>query len=93
MKASDVPSCAALFIETFTAPPWDEEWTAGDAEQRLEDMVRTPRSEGLLCFDDDQVLVGSQSVEGSDSRRPTISSCRRCAYDPMSNVRAGAPRY
>ncbi|GIE97579.1 GNAT family N-acetyltransferase [Paractinoplanes rishiriensis] len=48
---SDLAGCAALYAETFSAPPWNESWSVPDAVQRLADLLATPRAYGVSIFD------------------------------------------
>lgn len=54
----DLPRCAALYTETFNAPPWNESWRPGDAAQRLTDFLATPRAHGVLSTDPRGELLG-----------------------------------
>jgi aminoglycoside 6'-N-acetyltransferase I len=54
----DLDACAALYVETFNAPPWNEVWGLDDARQRLGDFFTTPRSHGVGVFDDGDDLLG-----------------------------------
>jgi len=51
-------SCVRLYVETFNAPPWNETWTAEDANRRLSDFLDTPRSHGVCLTDADGTLLG-----------------------------------
>lgn len=55
---ADLDACAALYVETFSAPPWNELWGRDDARQRLGDFFATPRFHGVGVFDDGDDLVG-----------------------------------
>jgi GNAT superfamily N-acetyltransferase len=58
LTSSDLDACAALYVETFTGPPWNESWRHNDALQRLGDIFATPRSHGLGLYDGGEHLVG-----------------------------------
>lgn len=42
---------AALYIETFNAPPWNDRWTKETAEKRLHQMICTEDSFGLCAYE------------------------------------------
>lgn len=54
----DLDGCAALYVETFSGPPWNELWNRDDARQRVGDFFATPRSHGVGVFDDGGDLLG-----------------------------------
>ncbi|MFE5307092.1 GNAT family N-acetyltransferase [Isoptericola sp. NPDC056605] len=58
LTADRLEDCARLFVRTFSAPPWHEEWTEADAAQRLGDLLATPRSAGVCAVADDGAVVG-----------------------------------
>ncbi|MFI2296335.1 GNAT family N-acetyltransferase [Isoptericola sp. NPDC019571] len=58
LTADRLEDCARLFVRTFSAPPWNEEWTRGDAAQRLGDMLATPRSVGSVAVADGGDVIG-----------------------------------
>lgn len=58
LTTGDLDDCVELFVETFAAPPWDEEWAPADARQRLADFLSTPRSRGVARRDVEGGLVG-----------------------------------
>jgi aminoglycoside 6'-N-acetyltransferase I len=51
-----LPACVALYVETFTAPPWEESWTLDDAAVRLLDFLTTPRAHGVVARADGEVV-------------------------------------
>lgn len=54
----DLRRCAALYMETFNAPPWNETWQFDDALQRLSGFLETPRSHGVIATTPGGDLVG-----------------------------------
>nr|WP_221377164.1 GNAT family N-acetyltransferase [Actinoplanes polyasparticus] len=58
LTKQDVDACAALYVETFNAPPWNECWRVEDASQRLADFLATPRAYGVLLSAADGALLG-----------------------------------
>ncbi|MEZ5091998.1 GNAT family N-acetyltransferase [Nocardioides sp.] len=52
MTRAHLAPCVSLYIETFSAPPWNESWRADDAAQRLGEFLTTPRAVGLCLLDD-----------------------------------------
>lgn len=51
-----MPACAALFVEVFGAPPWNESWDASTATRRFNDCWRTPGFFGLLAQSEEQIV-------------------------------------
>lgn len=58
LSVDALDACAALYVDTFNGPPWNESWTAGDAAQRLGDFITTPRAHGVCCLGGDGELLG-----------------------------------
>ena len=56
-RESDLPECAALYCNTFSAPPWNEHWTTQIAEQRISELMCSPLSVGYL-LEENGVLLG-----------------------------------
>lgn len=72
--------CVEVYVETFAAPPWDEEWTRADARQRLGDMLATPRAHGLCVVEDDTVVgfaLGQLERSGPDDHFLLREMCVR----------------
>jgi len=57
MTEEQLDDCAALFVDVFNAPPWNESWQLADARRRLGDIFRTPGSRGVCLFEDGQLLA------------------------------------
>ncbi|MCL3837056.1 GNAT family N-acetyltransferase [Aeromicrobium duanguangcaii] len=51
-------ACVSLYVDTFSAPPWNEPWKADDAAQRLGDFLATPRAHGVCLWDSEGELLG-----------------------------------
>lgn len=47
LEKDDLKECAGLFIETFNASPWNENWSKEAALERLENFYDQKRSFGL----------------------------------------------
>lgn len=45
---SDIDSCVDLFVSTFSQPPWNEEWDRHTVYLRLDQIIRTPQSLGVV---------------------------------------------
>lgn len=45
----DLNSCAELFVEIFSNPPWNETWQMDAVMRRLSDCLHTPNFVGLLA--------------------------------------------
>jgi aminoglycoside 6'-N-acetyltransferase I len=50
--------CVDLYVKTFNAPPWNEDWSPADALQRLGDFLASPRSAGVCVTDLDGEVIG-----------------------------------
>lgn len=50
-----LPACAALFVETFNAEPWNDGWTVQTATARLEEMLSTPGFVGVALMINERV--------------------------------------
>ncbi len=56
LEEADLPGCAALFVEVFSAPPWNESWNASTALRRFDDCWRTPGFFGLLATSEKRIV-------------------------------------
>lgn len=52
IELSDLDILVAMFIETFNAEPWNDQWTVETASRRLTQMINCPDSYGLLAYVD-----------------------------------------
>ena len=55
LQPTDVATCAQLFTEVFSSPPWNEAWTLESARRRLADCAATPHFMGVLAEDEGAV--------------------------------------
>ena len=57
LNRNDLPEIMNLFRETFTGPPWNEDWQNEQLEDYLRDLteVRTPVILGMYA---DDILTG-----------------------------------
>ena len=52
IELSDLNVLVKMYIETFNAGPWNDEWTVETASRRLTQMIKCPDSYGLLAYVD-----------------------------------------
>lgn len=52
IELSDLNILVKMYIETFNAGPWNDEWTVETASRRLTQMIKCPDSYGLLAYVD-----------------------------------------
>ncbi len=45
-----------LFIESFNAPPWNDEWTVETAGKRIQDFINTPGFYGIAQYENEKLL-------------------------------------
>ncbi len=50
-QESDLDPCVEIFVSTFARPPWNEEWDAGVVRKRLDQILKTPLSLGVVAGD------------------------------------------
>lgn len=53
--ASDLDACVALFVSTFSRPPWSETWDPRIVHARLDQIIRTPHSLGAIILDEGEI--------------------------------------
>lgn len=53
---ADLDPCVDLFVSTFACPPWNETWDPRVVRERLDQILQTPRSFG--------VVIGGESILG-----------------------------
>lgn len=58
LDASRLAAAAALFVDVFNAPPWNDRWSIDSAGQRLHDLLDTPGYAGAALLDSDGVVLG-----------------------------------
>lgn len=51
----DFPACAALFMEVYNAPPFEENWEAERAARRLQEHAAKPDFLGLAVWVDEKL--------------------------------------
>lgn len=49
-EAADLDACVELYVSTFARPPWSETWDPQVVHARLDQIVRTPRSFGVVIL-------------------------------------------
>lgn len=55
-ESTDLAQCVELFVTTFARPPWNEEWDPQIVRERLDQIIRTPLSFG--------VVIGDSTIRG-----------------------------
>ena len=55
MTENHLDELARLYVETFNAAPWNDEWTFETARKRLQMMLHTEVSFGLCVYREDRV--------------------------------------
>jgi GNAT superfamily N-acetyltransferase len=53
-----IPKLAEIYVKTYNAPPWNDEWTISTATKKLDEMINCRNSFGLVCFDDESNIIG-----------------------------------
>ncbi|MCL2084063.1 MAG: GNAT family N-acetyltransferase [Oscillospiraceae bacterium] len=56
--SDDFEQCCDLFIQSFNAPPWDDQWTKERVQIYLQDYIESKRFIGYTLWDND-VLAGA----------------------------------
>jgi aminoglycoside 6'-N-acetyltransferase I len=65
IAAADVELAASVFVECFSAPPWNEPWTFAAAVRRLRLFASAPTFRGVLAIEGDRVVaMATGQVEG-----------------------------
>lgn len=54
-EESDLDACVALFVSTFARPPWSETWNPRIVHARLDQIIRTPQSFGVVILDEGEI--------------------------------------
>lgn len=57
MERSRLAEYVRVFLGAFTAPPWNEPWTAEQAAQRLEQFLQPAAAFGLELQEDGEVIA------------------------------------
>ena len=58
LAKSHYPLIAKHYVETYNAPPWDDQWTEALAFGKLSEMMDCPGAFGLVCYEDDDTFAG-----------------------------------
>jgi aminoglycoside 6'-N-acetyltransferase I len=65
ISAADVEAAASVFVECFSAPPWNEPWTLTAAVHRLELFASAPTFRGVVAIEEGRaVAMAVGQVEG-----------------------------
>lgn len=48
---TDLEACVDTFVSTFAQPPWQETWERDIVRERLDQILRTPHSLGVVSAD------------------------------------------
>ncbi len=54
-EASDLAACVELFVSTFAQPPWSETWDPRIVHARLDQIIRTPGSFGVIILAEGEI--------------------------------------
>ena len=60
---SDIDAIAAMYVETFNAPPWNDLWTYESASKRLLQIANCEEFYGIVAYDNDELcgmIMGSR---------------------------------
>jgi ribosomal protein S18 acetylase RimI-like enzyme len=57
MGLDDLPGAAALYQQTFNAPPWNEGWDIEAASERLKAILSAPNGLGVVASRDDTPIA------------------------------------
>ena len=53
IEKEDLASLAAMYVETFNAPPWNDAWTPETAGTRLRQMAEAETFYGICAYEED----------------------------------------
>ena len=51
IEKDDLAALAAMYVETFNAPPWNDAWSQETAEIRLRQMAEAKTFYGICAFE------------------------------------------
>jgi aminoglycoside 6'-N-acetyltransferase I len=51
-----IEQCTDLYINVFNSEPWNETWTYQSAKERLTDLILTPKFQGFLLYENDDLI-------------------------------------
>ena len=52
IEKEDLASLAAMYVETFNAPPWNDAWTPETAGTRLRQMAEAETFYGICAYEE-----------------------------------------
>lgn len=55
INLDDIENCAGLYVKTFSAPPWNEDWTISRASERLGHFYHSLGFQGVIAIQDETV--------------------------------------
>ena len=58
IEEKDVLEIAKLYMNSFNAQPWNDEWTVESASNRILQMINCEGFYGLVCYDENDKLIG-----------------------------------
>ena len=58
LELSQYPLLAKHYVETYNAPPWNDQWTEALALEKLTEMMDCRGVFGLVCYDDNDHFAG-----------------------------------
>lgn len=58
LEKSQYPVLAKYYVETYNAPPWNDQWTENLAFEKLSEMMDCRGAYGLVCYDDNDDFAG-----------------------------------
>ena len=61
IEKEDLASLAAMYVETFNAPPWNDAWTPETAGTRLRQMAEAETFYGICAYEEDGYLFLGKS--------------------------------
>ena len=65
ISAADVEAAASVFVQCFSAPPWNEPWTLAAAVRRLGLFAAAPTFRGVVAMEEGRVVaMAAGQIEG-----------------------------
>ena len=58
LEESQYSLLAKHYVETYNAPPWNDQWTEALAFEKISEMMDCRGAFGLVCYDDNDNFVG-----------------------------------
>ena len=59
LEKSEYSLLARHYVETYNAPPWNDQWTENLAFERISEMMDCRGAFGLVCYDDNENFAGA----------------------------------